>query len=121
MHGRYNRLKAKAASERGRRMAAARWNLDRQRRDNDMPARIRDLAQMEIENLPRKEGDALGCLQWTDFRSGKVRRWVIRIGNRVDRVTVEIPGTKPGKSHGWTWVMNRLRSCLCGNKPPSSL
>lgn len=39
MHGSYNARKAKALSERGKRMAAARWKLDRQRRDEEVPAR----------------------------------------------------------------------------------
>ena len=112
MHGRYNRLKAKAASERGKRMAIARWSLDRERRDADMPERIRELEELEIQNLPRKCGDAIGCLEWRDFRSGKVRRWTIRIGDRIDRITVESPGTKPSNSHGWTWFLESLRKHL---------
>lgn len=54
MHGRYNRQKAKALSDRGRRMAEARWKLDRQRRDAEMPERIRELAEIEAINLPRR-------------------------------------------------------------------
>ena len=72
----------------------------------------RALAEIEIQNLPRRKGDALGCLQWTDFRTGQVRRWVVRIGNRIDRKTVESPGGKAGASHGWTWIMNQLRKHL---------
>jgi len=72
----------------------------------------RALAETEIENLPRRQGDALGCLQWTDFRTGKVRRWVVRIGDRVDRITVESPGGKPSPSHGWTWFLTQLRKHL---------
>jgi hypothetical protein len=116
MHRRYNRLKHKASSERGKRMAAARWKLDRQRRDAEMPARIREIAEIELINLPRNQGDALGCLQWTDFRSGKVRRWIVRIGDRADRITLESPGGKPTRSHGWTWVLDHLRGFLCGRK-----
>jgi hypothetical protein len=70
------------------------------------------LAEIEAENLPRNQGDALGCLQWTDFRTGKVRRWVIRIGSRRDRITVEPPGGKPSPSHGWTWFLTLLRKHL---------
>ncbi len=56
---------------------------------------LRSLEETEVQNLPRKQGDGLGCLQWTDYRSGKVRKWVVRIGNRRDRVTVESPGDQP--------------------------
>ncbi len=87
IHGSYTRRKIKALSERGKRMAAARWKLDQERRDAEMPERIREIKETEIQNLPRKQGDALGCLQWHDFRTGKVRRWTVRIGDRIDRVS----------------------------------
>lgn len=112
MPSRYNRLKARAASDRGRRMARARWDAENARREAEGPARLRELAEIEIANLPRRQGDPLGCLQWHDFRSGKVRRWTIRIGDRADRITVESPGTPPSKSHGWTWFMTQLRKHL---------
>ena len=110
---RYNRNKHKALSERGKRMAAARWKADRERRDAEMPERIRELEEIAIDNLPRQCGDALGCLQWSDFRTGKVRRWVVRVGDRRDRVTVEGPGKAASASHGWTWLMRCLRGHLC--------
>jgi len=112
MHSRYNRHKAKALSDRGKRMAAARWEIDRQKRDAEMPERIREMAEWDAINLPRKQGDALGCIQWSDFRSGKVRRWTIRIGDRINRITVESPGEKPSASHGWTWFLAKLRGHL---------
>jgi hypothetical protein len=84
-------LKIKAKQERGRKMAKARWDADRARRKAEMPDRIRELAEIEIQNIPSKRGDALGCLQWTDFRTGKVRRWIFRIGSRSDQVTMHNP------------------------------
>jgi hypothetical protein len=42
MHGRYNIKKAKALSERGKRMAESRWKSDRERRDAEEPARLRE-------------------------------------------------------------------------------
>jgi len=76
-------------------MAKARWTADRARRDAEMPERIRDLAIIEIENLPRKQGDALGCLQWTDFRSGKATRRIVEIGQRIDQIVIRQPnGTR---------------------------
>lgn len=116
MHGGYTPRRIKALSERGKRMAEARWAADRARRDAEMPERIREIAEINALNLPRKQGDAIGCLQWTDFRTGKVRRWTVRIGNRADRVTLESPTGKRTGSHGWTWVMDRLRGFLAGRK-----
>lgn len=93
-------------------MGIASQRVQRKRRMADLPERLRELAEIEIQNLPRKQGDALGCLQWTDFRSGKVRRWTVRIGCRRDRITVEAPGQAPSPSHGWTWFLTQLRKHL---------
>ena len=76
------------------------------------PEYLHDLAEIETLNFPRKQGDALGCLEWRNFRSGKVRRWVVRIGDRIDRITVESPGKKQSPSHGWTWFLTQLRKHL---------
>ena len=88
----------------------------RAKREAGMPARIRELAEIEIMNLPRKQGDALGSLQWTDFRTGKVRRWIFRIGSRADQVTMHNPDGRGTASHGWTWIMDHLRGHLAGRR-----
>lgn len=112
----YTRRRINALRERGRRMANARWRAERERRDAEAPEILRYLAEIEAQNLPRRKGDAIGCLQWTDYRTGKVRKWIVRIGDRIDRITVESPGKKRTASHGWTWVMDRLRGFLAGTK-----
>lgn len=99
-------------AEKSAQMNRARWSAERQRQELEMPERIRELAEIDAINLPRKEGDALGCLQWTDYRSGKVRKWVVRIGDRTDRITVESPGVTKSPSHGWTWFLTQLRKRL---------
>ena len=76
--------------------------------------RIREIAEIEFENLPRKQGDAIGFLQWTDFRTGKVRRWTVKIGERADQITLHSPDGRSTGSHGWTWALNHLRGYLCG-------
>lgn len=116
MHGSYTQRKINALSERGKHMADARWKADRARRDIEETERIRQIAEYDVWNLPRKQGDALGCLQWHDFRTGKVRRWTVRIGDRVDRVTLHSPDGRKTRSHGWTWVMDHLRGFLAGTK-----
>ena len=97
-------------------MNAARWKADSERREADLPERLREMAEIDAENLPHKQGDALGCLQWTDFRSGKVRRWTVRIGDRIDRITLHAPDGKRTMSHGWTWILSHLRGYLAGTK-----
>ena len=79
------------------------------RRQANQHERIAELAEIERANLPRNEGDMLGTLQWFDARTGQCRRWVVRIGDRIDRITVESPRTERSKSHGWTWFFTNIR------------
>ena len=113
MLGGYTARKINGLRDRGRKMAAARWSADRARLDAEEPERLMAMEEVSIQNLPHQLGDPLGCRQWTDYRTGRVRRWVIRIGDRADRVTIETPGNPPSKSHGWSWVMTKLRAHLC--------
>ena len=99
-------------SESSKRANKARWDAERARVDAGVADRIRELEEIETINLPRRQGDALGCLQWHDFREGKVRKWTIRIGDRADRITVESPGGSGSRSHGWTWFLTQLRKHL---------
>lgn len=97
-------------------MAKARWTADRARRDAEMPERIRELAIIEIENLPRNQGDALGCLQWTDFRTGKVTRRIVEIGQRIDQIVIRQPNGTRSRSHGWTWFLEKFRKAVCQHR-----
>ncbi len=108
--------KARLASEKARKMGLASQAAQRARREAEMPERMREMAEIDVMNLPRREGDALGCLQWMDFRTGKCRRWIFRIGDRADRVTMEAMDGRRTLSHGWTWVMDRLRGHLAGRR-----
>lgn len=97
-------------------MGIASQRIQSERRMADLPERLREIAEIETQNLPRKQGDAIGSLQWTDFQSRKVRRWTVRIGDRADRVTLESPDGRKTASHGWTWVLKHLRGFLCRKK-----
>lgn len=102
-------------AETSRRANAARWAADRARRAEGEPERVRELEEIARRNLPKNKGDMKGVLQWTDAATGQVRRWVVRIGDRADRITAEAPGGgQRTKSHGWTWFTGRLRARLSG-------
>jgi hypothetical protein len=103
-------------SESSARANKARWDADRARRNAKMSEKIRQLAEYDVWNYPRKQGDAIGSLQWTDFRTGKVRRWTAKIGDRSDRITLHSPDGRKTGSHGWTWAMDHLRGFLAGTK-----
>ena len=97
-------------------MGLASQRAQRERRMADLPERLRELEEIEAQNLPRKQGDTLGCLQWTDHRTGKVRKWIVRIGDRRDRITLESTDGRKTGSHGWTWMLDHLRGFLAGRK-----
>lgn len=93
----------------------ARWTADRARRDAEQPAREREMAIIEARNLPRREGDPVGILQFTNLRDGTVRRWTLRIGDRADRFTCHSPDGRATQSHGLTWLFIKLRSAIVRN------
>jgi hypothetical protein len=100
-------------------MAAARWAKDRIARDAGEAERIAEIRKRAIVNLPRNAGDVLGVMQWTCAATGKVRRWVVRIGDRSDRITVESPGVTATQSHGWAWFFTKLRKAMRGAITPA--
>ena len=97
----------KARSERARRMANARWAKHRARPD--------DPEALENEVL-HPHLDVIGSLEWRDFRTGEIKRWRIKRGDRVDRVILSTPDGRATKSHGWTWALDHLRGFLAGTK-----
>jgi len=112
----YRKQRAERKRLRFSAMGKASQRVQSERRMADMPERLREMVEWDTQNLPRKHGDPLGCLQWTDFRTGKVRRWTVRIGDRVDRITLESPDGRKTESHGWSWALDHLRGFLCGSK-----
>ena len=103
-------------SESSERANKARWDAERARRDAEMPDRIREIAEIEAVNLPRRQGDAIGCLQWTDYRTGKITKRIIEIGSRRDQIVVRQPDGTRSRSHGWTWFLDHLRNAICQHK-----
>ena len=96
-------------------MGKASQRVQQAARIERMAERLQEQAEWDVLNYPRKQGSPLGSLQWHDFRTGKVRRWTVRIGDRMDRITLEMNGKKTD-SHGWSWVLDRLRGFLAGTK-----
>ena len=112
----YRKQRAERKRLRFSAMGKASQRIQAERRMIDLPERIREMAEWDVQNLPRKQGDAIGCLQWTDFRTGRVRRWTVRIGSRIDQITMESPDGRKTKSTGWTWALTHLRGFLAGTK-----
>jgi hypothetical protein len=80
-----------------------------------MPRRVRELAEMDVLNFPGKSGDAVGCLQYHDFSTGKVTRWVVEIGDRADRRVLRAPDGRRSGSAGWAWLLRCVRMVILGN------
>ena len=116
----YRKQRAERKRLRMSAMGKASQRVQQARRMERMAERILELAEYDVWNLPRKQGDALGSLQWTDFLTGKVRRWTVRIGIRQDQITLESPDGRKTASHGWSWALNHMRGFLCGTKAATS-
>ena len=52
----HKRRRGLYSSEKSAQMNKARWDADRARREAEMPERLRELAEIEMMNLPRKIG-----------------------------------------------------------------
>lgn len=103
----------KALSEKGRRMAKARWDKWRARPDD--PEALDSLRR----HPPIRKGDVIGSFEWRDFRSGEVRRWRVHRGDRIGRVFLTSPDGRRTRSHGWAWILDHLRPFLVGRGRPS--
>ena len=99
-------------SDKGRKMARARWDADRKRRDAEEPARLREM----LDRIPSGPGDCVGCLQYRDHRSGTVKRWRVIATRDPRRVILQAPDGRQTQAHGWTWHLNHLRPYLAGRK-----
>lgn len=93
-------------------MGKASQRVQQSKREEGLADRLRELAEIQATNLPRRQGDALGNLQWVDFATGQVRRWTVRIGDRADRITLHSPDGRATESHGWSWTLTKLRKHL---------
>ena len=110
---RYSPKLHRLRSDRARKMALRRWEIDRQERKAGEAERMAEIAA----HPPVRSGDAVGSLEYRDYRTGKVRRWTVLHGERRDQVALRAPDGRRTNSHGWTWILNHLRGFLAGTKP----
>lgn len=106
MRNRRNSLKTN--SELGRKLARIRWAKERALRDMEEPSRLfaMEMARV-IGEGPVELGQYVGTLQWADH-TGKVRRWVVRRGQRSGQILLD--GVTHPKTT--TWLLDRLRRHL---------
>jgi len=99
-------------SESSARANKARWDRDRAERDAQEPERLLELAAFP----PLTQGDAIGCLEYRDFLTGRIRRWTILRGDRSNRIIVRTPDGRRSNPHGWTAILCSLRGVFAGMK-----
>lgn len=61
-------------------------------------------------------GDAIGLLEFRDFRSGRITRWTVCRGNRVNNFTLKTPDGRQSKPHGLAWLLAKVRPILLGKR-----
>lgn len=81
----------------------------RARREAEMtPEILLDMAA----NPPPRPGDAIGAIQYSNFRTGKVTRWTVLRGSRVNNYALRTPDGRTSRPHGWGWILEHLRPIL---------
>jgi hypothetical protein len=91
-----------AMGKKSQEVQRARWEADAD------PQELADLAA----NPPLVEGDAIGAIQWTNFRTGKVTRWTVLRGDRTNNYRLRSPDGRESKPHGMAWILEKVRPVI---------
>ena len=70
-----------------------------------------ELADM-LANPPVCDGDAIGCLECRNFRTGAVSRWTVLRGERRDNYRLRTPDGRKSNAHGLSWLLVKLRRVI---------
>lgn len=57
-------------------------------------------------------GSVLGSLQWSNAITGKVTRWAVLRGNRVNNYVLRTPDGRTSRPHGMAWILEKIRPIL---------
>lgn len=99
------RVKSLKMSERGKKSQA----VQRARREAAItPEMLMDMTA----NPPLVEGSVLGSLQWTNHITGKITRWTVLRGNRVNNYVLRSLDGRTSRPHGMAWMLEKLRPVL---------
>ena len=58
------------------------------------------------------DGTPLGCLQWHNFRTGKIIRWTVLRGNRCNNYRLRTPDGRSSLAHGLAWLLTKVRRVI---------
>ncbi len=69
--------------------------------------------ELEITANPYyREGDSLGSLTWHNHRSGRVTKWVVERGPRLNNYRLRSMDGRKSKPHGMAWMMEKIRAVI---------
>ena len=90
-------------------MGRASQAAPRARREAAMtPEILRDLAAAQ----PCGPGDPIGSIEVRNFLTGKVTRWTLLRGDRINNYALRAPDGRASKPHGMAWIMAKLRRII---------
>jgi len=97
-----NHLRYSAMGKKSQAVQAARRSADL------TPADLQDLAA----NPQLRAGSVLGRLEWHNYVSGRVTRWAVLRGTRINNYVLRAPDGRVTRAHGWAWLLGKLRHVL---------
>lgn len=72
------------------------------------PETLMDIAA----NPPYSEGDSLGSLTWHNHRTGRITRWIVERGPRLNNYRLRSPDGRKSKPHGMSWMIEKIRAVI---------
>lgn len=68
----------------------------------------------EALSPPIQMGDAIGMMEYRDFRNGRIYRWTVCRGDRTNNFSIRHPDGRQSKPHGMAWLLDRIRPVILG-------
>jgi len=69
--------------------------------------------ELEITANPHyREGDSLGSLTWHNHRSGRITKWVVERGPRLNNYRLRAMDGRKSKPHGMAWMLEKIRAVI---------
>ena len=90
-------------------MGKASQRVQSERRMAEMtPEILQDLAA----NPHYAEGDSLGSITWHNHRTGRVTKWIVERGPRINNYRLRSPDGRKSKPHGMAWMLEKIRAVI---------
>ena len=68
---------------------------------------------MDLASNPRySEADSLGSITWHNHRTGRVTKWIVERGPRLNNYRLRSPDGRKSKPHGMAWLLEKMRAVI---------